>query len=89
MGWGKSCCCTRGVGLLLPVEAEPRRGVSSVFGGIPNTYLGISTWDGDPEVIEISVIKLGRAASRLLGESHDISVGICAHQILVRLSGRE
>ena len=60
MGWGKSCCCTRGVGLLLPVEAEPRRGDSSVFGGIPNTYLGILTWDGDPEVIEISVIKLGR-----------------------------
>jgi hypothetical protein len=70
-------------------KLSPLSGVSSILEGIPNTYLGISMWDGDPEVIEISVIKRRDAARPSLGESHDISVGISAHEILVRLGGRE
>jgi hypothetical protein len=58
------------------------------FLGIPDTYWGNSLRDGDPEAIEFSVIKLRDAARPCLGESHDISVGINALQILVRLSTR-
>jgi hypothetical protein len=74
------CCCQGG----RSVDAVPRKGVPRIFGGIPNTYLGISLWDGDPEAIELSVIKRRDAARLSLRESHDISVGISAHQILVR-----
>ena len=64
----------------------PRIGVPGVFGAIPNIYLGISLWDGGPEAIEWSAIKRRDVSLR---ESHDISVGISAHQILVRFDGRE
>ena len=63
--------------------------VPRIFGGVPNTYLAISLWSGDPEAIELSVIKRRDAARRSLDESHDIFVGISAHQILVRFDRRE
>ena len=44
--------------------------------------------DGEPDAIKLSVLKLRDAARPCLGESHDISVGINALQILVRLSRR-
>ena len=46
-------CCQVGRG----VDSVPRRGVPRIFGGIPSTCLGISLWNGDPEAIELSVIK--------------------------------
>ena len=68
-------------------EAACQRAVSGVFKGIPDKYWGILLRVGDPEII-LSVIKLRGAARLGLGESHDISVGINALQILVRLGGR-
>jgi hypothetical protein len=56
----------------------PEEGLLKIFGGIPNTYLGISVWDGDPEAIELSRRDTARPSLR---ESHDIIVGISAHQI--------
>ena len=58
------------------------------FTGIPYVYWGNSLRDGDPEAIKLLVIKLRDAARPCLGESHDISVGINALQILVRLGRR-
>jgi len=71
------------------VDSVPRRGVPIIFGVIQNTYLGISFSDGDLDAIGLSVIKRRDAARLSLRESHDISVGISAYKILVRLDGRE
>ena len=65
-----------------------QRGVPRLFIGVPDTFWGNSLLDEDPGAIKLSVIKLRVAARPCLGESHDISVGINALEILVRLSGR-
>ena len=69
-------------------DAVCEKGVPCIFTGIPGAYWGIPLRDGDPEDIILSVINLRDAARPCLGESHDISVGINALQILVRLGGR-
>ena len=80
-------CCQLELEVVGGEEAVCYR-VSSIYIGIPDTYWGNSLRDGDPEAIELSVIKLRDAARPCLSGSHDISVGINALQILVvRLSG--
>ena len=81
-----SMCCTRGrKWYLLPGvgsasgNAACERAVSGVFKDIPDKYWGIPLRVGDPEGIILSVINAARPG---LGESHDISVGINALQIL-------
>ena len=69
-------------------DAACERAVSGVFKDIPDKYWGIPLRVGDPEGIILSVIKPRDAARPGLGESHDISMGINALQILVRLGRR-
>ena len=41
----------------------PRRGVPGLR-GVPDTYWGISLWDGGREAIKLSVIKLDQTTRR-------------------------